>query len=167
MTDTSDRHIDRFVPAAFVRFQNSPTGKHRALWKTSAVASDAVIKAINESPLNRGLSGADWVATPGNIAIERGDNIALFDAEGDQIFQVHFLFKTTGRAAITAAKKAFDTMFKDHGADLIFGMVPADMPHAILLARKAGGKFAGKRQTEFGECELYVLSREMWKGDDQ
>lgn len=131
------------------------------------MASDAVIKAINESPLNRGLSGADWVSTPGNIAIERGENIALFDDEGDGIFQVHFLYQKTGRAAITAAKAAFKSMFEDHKAELIFGMVPSHLPQAILFARKTGGKFAGKRQTEFGECELYVLSREMWKGDDQ
>jgi len=43
-----------------------------------------VIHAIDTSPLNRGLSGADWIARPGNIPVtfENGD-VALFDDEGE------------------------------------------------------------------------------------
>jgi hypothetical protein len=87
--------------------------------------------------------------------------------EGDGIFQVHVLFEKTGRAALTSVNLAFKAMFEDHKAELIFGMVPDFRRDVKMLARKSGMKFAGKRQTEFGECELYVLSREMWKGDDQ
>lgn len=131
------------------------------------MASDAVIKAINESPLNRGLSGADWVLHSGNIAIERGKDIILFDAEGDQIFQIHILLQSRGAKACRVIRSAFNSMFSDHDADTIFGMVPAIRPDVKKIAERVGMKFAGKRQTEFGECDLYVLSREMWKGDDQ
>jgi hypothetical protein len=131
------------------------------------MASEAVIKAINESPLNRGLEGSAWAANPLNIAIERGDDIALFDWCDEGTYEVHFLFQSRGKAAVAAAREAFRRMFEDHGAELILGLVPDILPQAKIIARKAGGKYAGKQMTEFGECELYVLSKEMWKGEDQ
>lgn len=131
------------------------------------MASEAVIKAINESPLNRGLDGADWAANPDNIAFERGKDIVLFDAEGDQVFQIHILLQSRGAKACRVIQAAFDFMFREHSADVIFGMVPVIRPDVKKLADRVGMKFIGPRQTEFGECELYVLSREMWKGDDQ
>lgn len=131
------------------------------------MASDAVIKAINESPLNRGLSGEDWVSNPANIAFERGKDIILFDAEGAEIYQIHILLQSRGAKAVRVIRAAFNFIFADHKADTIFGMVPVIRPDVKKMAERVGMKFAGKRQTEFGECELYVLSREMWKGDDQ
>lgn len=123
----------------------------------------AIIEAIEASPLNRGLSGRDWLATPGNIPIEIGDNIALFDYMGDDTFEVHFLFVNRGRLAIMAARESFRRMFEDHKAALIFGLVPEFRRDVKLLARWAGGKLAGVRETPFGPCELFVLSREMWE----
>lgn len=126
-----------------------------------------VISAIDNAPLNRGLSGADWLASPGNVPVvfENGD-IALFDDEGEGAYQVHFLFKSRGRQAIDHAKQSFDHMFKS-GASLIFGLVPDFRRDVKLLARWAGGKSKGIRQTSEGPCELFVLSNAMWKGTVQ
>lgn len=125
----------------------------------------AVIEAINASPLNRGLDGAAWVATPGNIAIEIGANITLFDWCGDDTFEVHFLFEQRGRLGIIAAREAFRRMFLDHGAKLIYGLTPVGMRHALIFARWTGGRSAGIRQTADGPCELFVLPRENWKDE--
>lgn len=119
---------------------------------------DAIINAIDASPLNRGLRGVDWLNVEGNVPIVMGDDIALFDNEGGCTYQVHFLFVSRGRSAIQAAKESFRRMFEDYGADLIFGLVPNFRDDVKMLARWAGGKCVGKR----GECELYVLSKEMW-----
>jgi hypothetical protein len=124
-----------------------------------------VIQAIDQAPLNRGLSGAAWLASPGNVPIifDNGD-IALFDDAGDGSYEVHFLFESRGRTAINHARESFRRMFIDHGASLIFGMVPDFRRDVKLLARWAGGKSVGKRATVNGLCELFVLSNAMWKG---
>lgn len=125
-----------------------------------------IIDAIDRAPLNRGLSGAAWLASAGNVPVtfDNGD-IALFDHEGAQDYQVHFLFNSRGREAIDHAREAFRIMFVDHGAELIFGLVPDFRRDVKLLARWIGGKFAGKRNTSEGVCELFVLSNIMYFKD--
>lgn len=122
----------------------------------------AIIQAIDASPLNRGLSGADWLAVESNVPIVIGNDVALFDNEGDSVYQVHFLFAARGRVAVASAKESFRQMFERYGADLIFGLVPDFRRDVKMLARLAGGKYVGKRDTIDGVCELFVLSKEMW-----
>lgn len=118
-----------------------------------------IINAIDESPLNRGLSGAAWLASPGNVPItfENGD-IALFDYEGNKVYQIHLLFNSRGRQAIDHVREATRQMMVDYGAEVIFGMVPDFRRDVKMLGRWAGYKFAGKRQTPEGVCELFVIS---------
>lgn len=131
-----------------------------------------IIEAIETAPLNRGLRGADWLAFPGNVPVEfdNGD-IALFDYEGDGAYQGHLLFKSRGRQAIEHARKAFAIMFQDHGADLLFGLVPRTAEHyrrdVALMLRWSGAKSRGIRATKNGPCELFVLSKFMWKVTQQ
>lgn len=123
-----------------------------------------VTQAINNSPLSRGLSGAEWQARPENIPIifDNGD-VALFDHEDEGTYEVHFLFESRGRLAIEHAKESFRRMFEDHEATLIFGLVPDFRRDVKLLARWAGGRSRGARNTVNGVCELFVLSDAMWK----
>lgn len=123
---------------------------------------DLIISAIDASPLNAGLSGADWLNREGNVPVVMGEDVALFDDEGDSIYQVHFLFVSRGRAAVASARESFKQMFERYGADLIFGLVPDFRDDVKMLARWAGGKYVGKRETPEGVCELFVLSKEMW-----
>ncbi len=127
-----------------------------------------IITAIDTAPLNRGLSGAAWLANDRNVPIvfENGD-IALFDYEDEGTYQVHFLFESRGRQAVEHAKQSFADMFTKHGASLIFGLVPDFRRDVKLLARWAGGRSQGIRQTSEGPCELFVLSKAMWKGSIQ
>lgn len=133
-----------------------------------ALPEHQIIEAIDTAPLNRGLRGVDWIANPGNIAItfDNGD-IALFDDELEGDYQVHFLFKSRGRKAIDHARESFKRMFEEHGAKLIFGLVPRTPEHnrrdVALLARWAGGRSVGLRMTVDGACELFVLSKFQWK----
>ena len=127
-----------------------------------------VALAIDKAPLNRGLSGVAWLANDRNVPIVFGNgDIALFDYEDEGIYQVHFLFESRGRQAIAHAKQAFDQLFINHNATLIFGLVPDFRRDVKLLARWAGGKSQGLRQTSEGPCELFVLSNAMWKGTIQ
>lgn len=133
-----------------------------------ALPQSKIVEAIDTAPLNRGLKGVDWVAHPGNIAItfDNGD-IALFDDELEGAYQVHFLFQSRGREAIAHARESFSRMFVEHSAELIFGLVPDFRRDVKMLARWAGGRSAGMRNTSCGPCELFVLSKFMWKVANQ
>lgn len=149
--------------AAFVRYQNRSTGGSRTTLKRQRMSYEAtIIDAIDASPLNRGLSGARWLAHLGNVPIVMGSDIALFDDEGDCVYQVHFLFASRGKAAVASAKESFRQMFENYGADLIFGLVPDFRRDVKMLARLAGGKSRGLRASAEGPVELFVLSKEMW-----
>jgi len=126
------------------------------------MSPEAVIHAIDNSPLNRGLSGAAWMADPANKHFACNGDVVLFDGEGEGTYQVHLLFQAKGRAAVEFITEAFRQMFEDHQAELIFGMVPDFRRDVKIMSRWVGGKFAGKRDTPEGPCELYVLSKEMW-----
>lgn len=132
------------------------------------LSSEIIAQKIDEAPLNRGLRGSDWLNTPGNVPVtfDNGD-IALFDDEGDRCYQVHFLFAARGRKAIEHAREAFRIMFVEHSAELIFGLTPIGLRHARIFNRWIGGKSAGIRSTAEGLCELFVMSRIMWKGATQ
>lgn len=130
-----------------------------------ALPLEIVAEKIDTAALNRGVDGAAWLASEGNIPVtfDNGD-IALFEHEGDRDYQVHFIFVARGREAIRHAREAFRIMFVEHGAALIFGLVPDFRRDVKLLARWAGGKCAGLRSTPNGPCELFILSNSMWKG---
>lgn len=108
------------------------------------------------------LTGEAWLAGEGNVPIVMGNDIALFDDEGDCAYQVHFLFASRGKAVVASAKESFKQMFERYGAELIFGLVPDFRRDVKMLARFSGGKYIGKRETADGVCELFVLSKEMW-----
>lgn len=133
-----------------------------------ALPNRQIAEAIDTAPLNRGLKGVDWLARPGNIPITFDNgNVVLFDDEGDGAYQVHFLFPCRGAKAIDQIREAFKTMFTEHGASLIFGLVPDFRRDVKLLARWVGGKSSGMRSTSEGPCELFVLSKFMWKVANQ
>jgi len=128
---------------------------------------DFIISAIDNSPLNRGMSGAAILADPENHVIVDGEDISLFVGDGGTAYEVHFLYKSRGRRAVEASRAAFAAMFKDRMADLIFGLTPVHLRHARMHARLVGGRSGGIRSTEHGDCELFVMSREMWEGKIQ
>jgi hypothetical protein len=73
------------------------------------------------------------------------------------------LYVSRGREAINQASEAIRTMFEEHGANLIYALVPVIRPDVKLLARWTGMRSAGLRDMKFGLCELFVLSKFQWK----
>lgn len=126
-----------------------------------------IISAIDRSPYNRGLSGAEWLAIAGNqpFAFENGD-VILFEDTGDRIFHVHYLFdKARGREALKQARAAFKVMFEKHKARALAGLTPLDNRAARMFNRLVGGKSIGIVETPFGPCEKFVMTRQMWKAN--
>jgi hypothetical protein len=122
-------------------------------------SAEIVINAINAAPLNRGLKGDDWVSDSRNVAIVEGEDIVLFDYESPGVFQIHVLLSSRGRGARECIKRALYRVFRDHAAELVFGMVPDFRRDVKMMARMVGMKSQGKRITREGICELFVLRR--------
>lgn len=128
-----------------------------------SLSAETVIEAIRNAPYNMGVDGADWLASAGNVAIAFEDGgVVLFDHEADNTYQAHFLLRAHGREAIEQVRKAFRTMFEQHAAELIFGLVPDWRRDVKLVARWAGARSVGKRNTPEAVCELFVLSNLMF-----
>lgn len=127
-----------------------------------------IIQAIETAPLNRGLKGADWLASPHNVPVtfDNGD-VILFDFEEPGTYQVHVLLKSRGRKAIEHIREGFRIMFEERGASLIFGLAPVIRPDVQLMARWTGMRSSGPRAMKHGVCELFVLSKFMWKVANQ
>lgn len=133
-----------------------------------------IAEAIDTAPLNRGLKGEDWLAFEGNVSVTTDDgDITLFDNQGDDVYAIHVLYQSRGRKAIERAKEAIATMFDEHGAKLIYGLVPVFRSDVKLLARWTGMRCAGLRLVPEGRggrmawCELFVISKFQWKVANQ
>ena len=128
-----------------------------------ALSNSDIIRAIDVSPMNRGLRGSDWLQTPGNIPISfDSGNLALFDHCQDHDYEMHLLFSVGKRQGIADVQSAYRQMFEKHGAQLLYGLIPNELPAVKLFMRWTGAKSAGIRDTSNGPCELFILSKEMW-----
>lgn len=122
-----------------------------------------IIAAIDTAPLNRGLRGADWVADGRNIAFVEGPDVILFDFDSDGVYEVHVLLASRGKAAVECVGRAFGMMFRDRGAEVLFGMVPEHRRDVAMMARWCGMSFIMKLNHRGDNVELFDLSREQWE----
>lgn len=122
-------------------------------------------KAIDESPLNRGLRGADWVRDTSNIPFVEGKDVILFDKDSDGIYEIHVLLIARGRAAVECIRRAFDMMFREKGTAVIFGMVPDFRRDVKIMARLCGMAFVQKINHRGDDVELFELTREQWENN--
>ena len=125
--------------------------------------SAIIAKAIDESPLNRGLRGADWVRDTSNIPFVEGKDVILFDRDSDGIYEIHVLLIARGRAAVDCIQRAFAMMFREKGTAVIFGMVPDFRRDVKIMVRLCGMKFLHKLNHRGDDVELFELTREQWE----
>lgn len=121
-----------------------------------------IATAINASPLNRGLEGADWVCDGRNIAHVEGPDIVLFDYDSPGIYEIHVLLASRGQAAAECIGRALGMMFRDRGAEVIFGMVPEHRRDVKIMARWCGLQFIQKLNLRGDAVELFEISRDRW-----
>lgn len=114
-----------------------------------------IIHEIDNSPLNRGLRGVDWVRDPRNVAVWEGDDLALFDYVSPGVYEGHFFFESRGKEAVRVTKMLTQRMF-DLGAQMLIGKTPIEYKHACIIARAAGWHYAGHQMTEHGEVIVHL-----------
>jgi hypothetical protein len=125
-----------------------------------------IIYAIDQSPLNRGLKGVDWVADPHNHAFVEGEDVVLFDYECGGVYAVHVLLESRGRTAIDVIRRAFTDLFDQReDAKIILGMVPLFRHDVKIMARWCGMKIIARYGVGGQRVEAYGLTRdEFMKG---
>lgn len=120
---------------------------------------------IDASPMNRGMVGADWLSDPANIAIEMHGNVMLFERDGEYLFQFHWLaLDTKGRQAINDTREAMRRVFRDTGVRAIYGFVSYSLRESALMARWIGARYCGSLNTQYGPCQIFVVTPEILEG---
>lgn len=127
------------------------------------MSPEAIARLIDESPMNRGLSGAAWIADQDNTPVVIGEDVFLFEhCPKLNITEFHWLQTVSkGRLAITRTLQAFDAIFSTSDTLMIFGAVSNQRRDVKLMARWIGAKSVGFVKTEHGICEIFILTREM------
>lgn len=116
---------------------------------------------IDNSPMNRGISGVEWIADPENfVCVSDGGSVVMFQYEAPGVYQFHWIdTQARGRKAIDDAKAAIEYALTDKGAHLLYGLVSTARRDVLLMARWIGSTFVRNVQTPHGECALFTKTR--------
>lgn len=115
---------------------------------------------IDESPMNRGVKGADWLSDPDNQAVIEGETVVLFERHGVRS-EFHWLKASKNvRATIRDTREAIRRYFADNPATVyLYGLVPTDRRDSLLMARWIGSAPAEIFDTPDGPCQGFVMTR--------
>lgn len=117
---------------------------------------------IDQSPMNAGAVGSDWLANPLNIAVAIGENVMLFELKAEGLCEFHWLDTgARGRQAIADSHAAIRQVFADTNTRTMYGLVPSSHRPSRLMARWIGAAFVREIETDHGPCHLFVMTRKM------
>lgn len=118
---------------------------------------------IDNSPMNRGMIGADWLADERNIAIEADGNVFLFEEILPSVYEFHWLHTETSGAQLTKVTlAAFDDVFQRRPeAEVIFGLAPSRRLDVRIMANALRMKRIASIETPDGHCVVFTITREM------
>ena len=125
------------------------------------MSPQAIAQLIDESPMNRGAIGMDWVRVPGNVAFsDKAGNVLLFEKREPHMYEFHWLRTISKpRELIAFTRYAFREVYDLPGIGLIYGLIPTDRRESKLMARWIGAQSLGTVTTDNGLCEMFILPR--------
>lgn len=114
--------------------------------------------------IKSGVSAADWIANPTNIALtnDAGD-VALFEYgfPTSKIYTGHYCFVSRGKNAVLAAKKLLDEIFNScYNVRIMMGFVPDHRREVKWLSRQLGFKSQGTEELHDKLYEIFILTKE-------
>lgn len=115
-----------------------------------------------------GLNVPEWVKNPANVALrnEQGD-VSMFERNWRQPNTVsgHYFFVSRGGAARKAAEEMLEEIFTgDYDVTIVTGLTPLTHRGALMMNKFLGFKTVDTIDTEIGDCELVMLTKEQWEG---
>lgn len=119
-----------------------------------------IINEINDSPLNRGMSGEEWLSEPRNMFLHSEGDLALFDYISPGQYAIHLFFESRGRDAIDRVKQFTKLMFDQYDAHMLYGYVPVFRRDVAYVAAQSGWHYVGIRQSNFGPVRVYLTAPE-------
>lgn len=123
-----------------------------------------ISELIDGSPMNRGMVAAEWLANPLNLAIEQGSTVCIFEAQGEGIFEFHWLASDGGRKCINESREAIRAAFEQTNAHTFFGLISVDRKDSKIMAQWIGSAYVGDVDTIHGRCHLFIMTREILEG---
>lgn len=113
--------------------------------------------------MNRGMIGDEWLSTAGNVAIDKGGNVFIFEEILPSIYEFHWLdTQNPGKRAVKETLEAFDEIFSSRpDCEVIFGLVSMRRLDAKIMANAIGAKKIGVVDTPDGPCAIFIITREM------
>ena len=122
---------------------------------------------IDDSLMNRGVSGASWIANPNNQALAINETVVLFERTAPHASEFHWLKASKNvRATIRDTREALRIYFEANpSTTVLFGLVPADRRDSLLMARWIGSVPGKIFDTPDGPCQGFVMTRRHFQGD--
>ena len=105
------------------------------------------------------FDAAAWLRNRDNLALTDGRNMMLFERQEDDTYCGHWLLVDRGKDAFLAAIKLLRALYLDHGARMVFGLVPAHCRASAWFTRQMGFNSSGMEETEMGAQERFSLTR--------
>lgn len=125
---------------------------------------DVLQKAVSklDPRLAEDFDSAIWLEQETTKAIRIGNDIALLEETGKDVFMLHWLFESRGKQALKNAECLVEAMFKE-GAECLYGLTPmfcvAARAFNRILIRRIGGKYCGQIVTAEGIQELFRVTK--------
>lgn len=101
----------------------------------------------------------EWIKNEHNLAFEEGGDYGVFEFEYSGVYTGHYFFKSRGKEARARAIKMLRHVF-DQYATLIRGLTPTHHKGALWMNRQLGFKPYGIVETEAGDHQIFIQTRD-------
>lgn len=132
----------------------------------SAAELEGLIEAAAPPELvGTGMTAAEWLAEPRNIALRNGDDLGMFEHFGDGVYDSHCFCVSRGKDALASTRAALREMFDRYGAASIYTETPMDVPdpltakRTLLFARRVGFRPVRETERPIGRVTFSVFDR--------
>ena len=112
-----------------------------------------------EGLLGPQFDAAEWVEKA--LVLTDGRNLFLATEWADQTFEIHWLLRDRGRAALKAGVDFLRHLYEEEGARVVVGQTPAQKRAARWFSRQMGGVSRGIISSpEYGDFEIFSMTRQ-------
>lgn len=122
-------------------------------------------KAVEPFLPLEGFHPAEWLEREENIALTDGEgSFALFEFVKPGIYYGHYFFHKKGKEAVRLSETFLAEIFQT--AKIVVGLTPVANKAARWMSRHIGFKSQGVVDTDMGEHEMFMLTKEEFNGLD-
>jgi hypothetical protein len=115
----------------------------------------------------KGLNLETWLQNSCNYClINKYNDLSLFESVGNKAVEGHYFFKSRGNQALKEANRMLEYIFSTE-IGTVRGITPVELRGAAWMSRQLGFKSYGFEETIVGLCEIFILTKEDYKGSKE